>query len=279
MRTEDVSIEPEPAEATRRRDQRLRGRLWLPDGDGPVGGVVLAHGFSATVAMGLEAWAEGLARAGFAALAYDHAGFGHSGGDPRHVVDWRRQARDLRTAVAWLDARPEVDGVATWGSSFSGGQGAVVSTVDDRVRAVIAVVPYLGHGTDGGDGLFEELEYEPTPMVVIPEDGVDLPAMLPEPESVAWFGAVAGGGWSNRVAVGPMPDPGPAMAHVPVPMLVIVATGDRIADVDVTRQTVKRIPDVRVVELDGDHFVAYAGAGFDRALAATVEFLTDAGLR
>jgi len=50
MRTEDVLL-----------DDRLRGTLWLPDADGPVGGVVLAHGFSATVAMGLAV--------GFGALA------------------------------------------------------------------------------------------------------------------------------------------------------------------------------------------------------------------
>lgn len=269
MRTEDVSI-----------DGRLRGRLWLPDADGPVGGVVLAHGFSATVAMGLEGWAEGLALAGFAALAYDHAGFGRSGGEPRQHVDWRQQARDLRTAVAWLHARPEVDGVATWGSSFSGGQGAVVSTVDDRVRAVVAVVPYLGSTVEGDpDVLADPPPSEPTPMLVIPEDGVDLPAMLPEPESVAWFGRTAGGGWENRVTVGPVPNPGPAMPDVPVPMLVILATEDRVAPVEMARAMAAHVQDVRVLELEGDHFVAYAEDGLRRGIEATARFLSDAGLR
>lgn len=268
MQTEDVSI-----------DEVLRGRLYLPDGDLPAGGVVLAHGFSATIAMGLDDWARGLADAGYVALAYDHAGFGISGGEPRGLVDWRRQARDLRTAVQWLHARPEVDGVATWGSSFSGAQGAVVSTVEPLVRAVVANVPYLGHGTDGADDLLGEVAGEPRPMVVIPEEGVDLPAMLPSPESVEWFGRVAAGGWSNRVLLGPVPDPGPAMSRVPVPMLVVLADGDDVADVHVTRSVVERIPDVRVVELVGHHFTPYSGEGFDRALAATVEFLSDAGLR
>ena len=269
MRTEDVSI-----------DDRLRGRLWLPDADGPVGGVVLAHGFSATVAMGLEDWATGLAEAGFATLAYDHAGFGRSGGEPRQHVDWRQQARDLRTAVAWLDARPEVDGVATWGSSFSGGQGAVVSTLDDRVRAVVAVVPYLGSTVEGdADVLADPPSSEPTAMVVVPEEGVDLPAMLPEPESVAWFGRAAGGGWQNRVTVGPVADPGPAMPKVPVPMLVILATGDRVAPVDMARGILEHVPDVRVLELEGDHFVAYSGDALRRGIEATARFLSDAGLR
>lgn len=269
MQTQDVSI-----------DGRLEGRLWLPDADGPVGGVVLAHGFSATVTMGLEAWAEGLAEAGFAALAYDHAGFGRSGGDPRQLVDWRQQARDLRTAVAWLDARPEVEGVATWGSSFSGGQGAVVATLDDRVRAVVAVVPYLGTSVDGEpDVLAEQPPSEPTPMLVVPEAGVDLPAMLPQPESVAWFGRASGGGWHNRVTVGPMADPGPAMPKVPAPMLVILATEDRVAPVDMARAMAAHVPDVRVVELEGDHFVAYDGEPLRRAIDATATFLSDAGLR
>lgn len=269
MRCEDVSL-----------DQRLRGRLWLPDTDGPVGGVVLGGGFSVTVAMGLEDWATGLADAGFVALAYDHAGFGRSGGEPRQHVDWRQQARDLRTAVAWLDARPEVEGVATWGSSFSGGQGAVVSTLDDRVRAVVAVVPYLGTSIDGDpDVLAEPPPSEPTAMLVIPEEGVDLPAMLPEPESAAWFGRAAGGGWENRVTVGPVPNPGPAMPRVPVPMLVILATEDRIAAVEVARAMAAHVPDVRVLELEGDHFVAYSGDALRRGIEATVRFLSDAGLR
>src|SRR5688572_31948156 len=46
----------------------LRGWLYRPEGDGPVPGVVMAHGFSAVKEMYLDSFAEVFAEAGLAAL-------------------------------------------------------------------------------------------------------------------------------------------------------------------------------------------------------------------
>lgn len=55
----------------------LRGRLYRPsDGGGSVPVVVMAHGFSATITMTTDRYAEVFADAGIAALLYDHRNFG-----------------------------------------------------------------------------------------------------------------------------------------------------------------------------------------------------------
>lgn len=63
---------------------RLRGKLVCPGEEGgrrPV--VVMAHGTSATVEMVAIEYARAFARAGLAALVYDHRNFGRSDGEPR----------------------------------------------------------------------------------------------------------------------------------------------------------------------------------------------------
>ena len=116
----------------------LRGRLYVPDGEGPFAAVAMAHGFSATIGMGVTAWAERLCDAGYVALAYDHRHLGASDGEPRGLVDWALQARDLVEAIDFLAARPEVDPdrLATWGSSYSGAQGAWVAARRLRSHAI-----------------------------------------------------------------------------------------------------------------------------------------------
>ena len=54
-----------------------------PAATAPAACVVMAHGFSLTRHDGLTPYAERLAEAGIAALAFDHRYLGDSGGEPR----------------------------------------------------------------------------------------------------------------------------------------------------------------------------------------------------
>ncbi len=74
----------------------LVGRLYLPDGAGPYPVVVMSHGFSALMDMGLEPYALAFQAAGLACLVYDHRNFGDSGGEVRQEVDPWQQIRDMR---------------------------------------------------------------------------------------------------------------------------------------------------------------------------------------
>ena len=56
--------------------------------------VVMAHGFSATRDDGLPAYAEALRNAGFVAILFDYRHFGASSGQPRQLLDIRRQQDD-----------------------------------------------------------------------------------------------------------------------------------------------------------------------------------------
>ena len=66
---------------------QLKGRLYRPDGRRPAPVVVMAHGFSATITMTTDRYAEVFQHAGLAVLLYDHRNFGGSGGQPRHDVN------------------------------------------------------------------------------------------------------------------------------------------------------------------------------------------------
>ena len=60
--------------------------------------VVMAHGTSATLRMGVLDYARVFARAGLAALVYDHRNFGCSDGEPRLEINPWIQCREIGRA-------------------------------------------------------------------------------------------------------------------------------------------------------------------------------------
>ncbi len=103
----------------------LRGRLYFRERAARhCPGIVMAHGLSATITMVADRYAEALYDAGFAALHYDHRGFGLSGGEPRQQINPWVQMRGYRDAITFLETVPGIDATrsAIWGDSYSGGQ-------------------------------------------------------------------------------------------------------------------------------------------------------------
>lgn len=278
----------------------LRGWCYTATGsNGRAPGVVMAHGFSAVKEMGLDRMAEALAQSGFVVLLYDHRNLGASDGEPRQEIDIWAQARDYRRALDWLRARPEVDPerVALFGTSYSGGEVLVVGAADRRVAAAVAQVPFAGvreeYDPDDRDAwprLRDALlsgergaPAEPVGPMPVVTDREDEVAVLAGPESWRWFtaeGLRPGSTWRNlctmRTDGGPVPfDPGLAVAHLtPTPLLMIVATEDRLAPTAIALSAFARAGEPKeLVLVDGDHFAVYHGDGFARARDATVDFL------
>ncbi len=284
----------------------LRGWLYTPEkaDNGPA--LVMAHGFSATRAMALDPFARVFCEAGITVLVYDHRNLGESDGEPRQEINIWAQARDYRRAFDWLAQRPEVDParIGIWGSSFSGGEVLVVGACDRRVAAVIANVPFASLPDtaqrladpgafaairaalldESGGGPADAAGEAMGPLAVVPEEGVDLPAFLAFPEASEWFlraGADPGAGWHNRVTLrncfGTVPafDPGVCASHIaPTPLLMVVASEDRLAPTQGALQTFERAGEPKRLELvEGDHFVVYQGAGFARAAPVMRDFL------
>src|SRR4029453_989742 len=88
-----------------------RCAAWLsrPDSPAPVPLVVMAHGFSGTREVRLDAYAEGFCDAGLGVLVFDYRNFGASTGEPRQLLDVDAQHDDYRAAIvfarggAWAD--------------------------------------------------------------------------------------------------------------------------------------------------------------------------------
>lgn len=123
----------------------LGGWFATPDAEGPHPLVIMTHGLSALIDLGLEAYAERFAAAGFACLAYDHRNWGHSEGWPRYESDPWRQVSDMRDAISFARSLPEVDGerIGLWGTSYSGGHVLVVAALDRRVGCIVSQVPLV----------------------------------------------------------------------------------------------------------------------------------------
>src|SRR3954451_18423952 len=106
--------------------------------------VVMAHGLSGTRRDRLGAFAERFAMEGFAALVFDHPGFGDSSGEA-DLFEPVRQLDDWRAAIALARSLPGVDPdrVATFGSSMGGGNALAAAAADTRIAAAISQVPFL----------------------------------------------------------------------------------------------------------------------------------------
>jgi uncharacterized protein len=274
----------------------LRGWLFAAGAvRGP--GVVMTHGFSATKEMALDRYAEAFAAAGMHVLVYDHRGLGASDGEPRQLIDPWVQTRDTLVAIDWLCAQPEIDShrIGVWGSSYSGGQALIIGALDERVRAVVANVPFVGRprevATAGADA-FARLAARVRsatvdsssligPSAVVIESGVELPALMPQPEAAEWFlkeGRRLESRWKNEVwfPAGTKNlnfDPAIALSHLHGPALFVVAAHDRQAPTADAKAACALAGDrSELVVIEGHHFSPYCGEALQQAAGAARDF-------
>jgi hypothetical protein len=308
----------EDVEFLDRRGITLRGKLFQPaiDSSPPRAGVVMAHGFSATKEMALFEYAEIIAAGGFSVLVYDHAHLGTSDGEPRQLIDPWIQTDGYRAALDWLANQPDIDPLrlGVWGSSFSAGHVLVLGAIDERVRAVVANVPFIGkvHDVDNADSRFEEMETRLNDLSgtagqivgpYYPVDGPNVPpggtVLMPQKESAEWFlseGNKPSAHWRNEVffeqglfvSAGPNPKPGervvsinegwnPALAipRIRAATLFVAALDDaNVLTVD-TLVAFSRAPAPKeMVVVHGHHFVPYRGEALIHAATAARDFYT-----
>lgn len=123
----------------------LGGWLVMPQGGGPHPLVLMSHGLSALIDLGLSDYARHFAAEGFACLAYDHRNWGRSEGWPRYESDPWLQVADMRDAISCARTLSSVDAsrVGLWGTSYSGGHVLTVAALDPRVRCVVSQVPFV----------------------------------------------------------------------------------------------------------------------------------------
>lgn len=155
----------------------LSGLLFTPAGDGPWPGVVVTGAWTTVKEQMAGTYARALAERGFAALAFDFAGWGESAGGRRFVESPREKTADIRAAAAFLGAQPAVKGVSGLGICASAGYMAAVAA-DGALDRLALVAPWLHDrglveavygGAEAVDGLIAAgraaAEAEPAPMV------------------------------------------------------------------------------------------------------------------
>lgn len=275
----------------------LAAWLYEPDGgSGPHPCVVLAHGFGATRAARLGAYAERFAAAGYAALVFDYRHFGASGGEPRQLLDVGRQHEDWRAAIAYARSLDQVDAdrVALWGSSFSGGHVAVMAADDSRVAAVISQAPFMdGLATLRALGVastarltyaglrdeWARLRNRPPAMMPIVGPPGTTGAMT-TPDALPGYSSMfePGEEWRNEVA-GRIAlrvawyRPGRRAAQIACPWLVQVCEDDAITPVGAAAAAAARAQRSQLLRYPGGHFDIYTGELFERVVTDQISFL------
>jgi dienelactone hydrolase len=282
----------------------LRGWFYTPNARPPHAAVVMAHGFTATVQMVANRYAEAYQAAGFAVLLYDHRNIGMSGGEPRQEVNVWVQARGYRDAVTYLCGRADValDRIALWGDSNSAMQVTVLGALEDRVAAIVAQIPSCGPQKPDIEPSTEVLakmretldrgnvagtpDTTTGPMPVVSFDQLGCPSHLKPLTAFRWFIEYGGrfqSNWQNTATRVVPPTPVPFSAYLAAPfikadILFMVAPGDEMvmANPDVARATYDLIPAYKEYEeIGGGHFglLYYPSELFDRASRRQTEFL------
>jgi hypothetical protein len=282
----------------------LRGRLYPALSGQPSPIVVMAHGFSATITMVTDRYAEVFQEAGLTVLLYDHRNFGASDGEPRRAINPWLQARGYRDAITFAASLTGVGNgaIGLWGDSFSAPVTLVVASVDQRVTAVVAQVPATGTApapADPDGSIFEALREtllhgdiagdpgdSKGPLPVVSSDQAGTPSLLTPIQAYRWFidyGGRFGTGWENSATrVIPKTSApfhaGLAAPHVRCPTLMQVATFDEMpgAVPAVARGVFAALGGPKeLAEIDGGHFglLHYPSQLFDEASSAQRDFL------
>lgn len=129
--------------------QTLVGDLYRPadaDADAEPRPALVVTGSWTTVKEQMAGlYARRMTTEGFVTVAFDHTGYGQSGGRPRDVEDPPGKASDIHAAVGHLAAVDGVDAgrVGALAVCASAGYTAMNAADDDRVRSVGLVAPWL----------------------------------------------------------------------------------------------------------------------------------------
>ena len=249
--------------------------------------IVMAHGFGA-VKEGLIPYAERFSEK-FGVFLFDYRHFGESDGEPRQLIDIKKQLEDWRNAIEFAKNLGYSE-IALWGTSFSGGHVLTLSS-EREVAAVVAQVPFVDGmavakavGTKnlllltlagiwdkilsiGGRAYYIPIVAQPGKFAFMTaQEAMKYLEIIPE--GVEWVNAAPA-----RVALSvPGYRPIKKVSNIRCPVLYVIAGRDGITPPESARKAAERTPDAEVLEVDADHFDVYLDL-FDVCVEKELEFL------
>ncbi|OBK85073.1 alpha/beta hydrolase [Mycolicibacter sinensis] len=258
--------------------------------------IVMAHGLGGVKEMRLDAFAERFTAAGYVCLVFDYRHFGSSSGEPRQLLDIKKQLQDWRSAVSsarTLDgADPER--VVVWGTSFGGGHVIITAAQDKRIVAAISQCPF----TDGfasafaippvssvkvtalalRDAIGARLGRPPVMVSTYGPPGST--ALMSTPDSVAGVTALIpeGHGVPQDVAARfglaiVRHFPGRQARNVACPVFFAICESDTVAPAKPTQKYAAQAPQGEIKLYDAGHFDIYVGKDFERNVTDQLDFL------
>lgn len=275
--------------------QHCAAWFYEPEGQGRAACVVMAHGLGGVKELRLDAYAERFAARGYAALVFDYRHFGTSDGEPRRVIDVRRQYEDWRAAVACARARKDVDPerIVLWGTSLSGGHVLGLAADGIDVAAVIAQVPHVSAwaamrvsqsvamikllGVAACDRLGALVGRAPRHVPAAGSPGEV--ALMNAPEALEYLDLVpAGFAFDPTIAARSVfslmtYSPGRRAYRIGVPVLMQVALEDQITPPEAAVAVARQIPQCKLETYPVGHFKPYLGEAFERFVAGQLDFL------
>ncbi|HJD49188.1 MAG TPA: alpha/beta hydrolase [Candidatus Corynebacterium intestinavium] len=285
--------------------ERCAARIFRPTAAGSENrpAIVMGHGFGTPRALGLYRYAEAFAAAGYIVVVFDYRYFGESTGQPRQLLDIRKQIEDWRLALAFTRSLDGVDAtrIIGWGTSFAGGH--VLSLAGARKNpesfaALIAQVPHIsGPAAVRAVGLRSCLRVAPVAAADLfqsirgakpryinsvghpGELGVmTTPDAVPGKDAMMEASGLTPGEYPETVAARVLAwigfySPGARTKHISCPSLVQVMDQDAVTPTIVAVKAALKIPNSTVRIHHGGHFDPYVEPTFDEILSEQLEFL------
>jgi pimeloyl-ACP methyl ester carboxylesterase len=106
--------------------------------------IIMGHGLACIKEMQLASYAERFVEKGFNVLTFDYRHFGESDGQPRQIIDTRKQHQDWLAAIDYISQTFQVahNQICIWGSSLGGGHVLEIAYKLPNLAGVISQVPH-----------------------------------------------------------------------------------------------------------------------------------------
>lgn len=126
-------------------DEIIVGVMRVPYGDTPLPAIVILGPLTSVKEQVPGHYATALAKRGFVTLAIDNRYFGESDGEPRFLENPVTKVEDIRAALTWLEAHPQVDPERMAAIGVCAGAGYISAAVaeDRRIKAFGTVAGFF----------------------------------------------------------------------------------------------------------------------------------------